>query len=95
LLDLGAESDSTKVVVAIPSASTFNEKLGRDCFAGKDVLLCFDGDKAGETATDRADQVSARTGSHYSGRLIGKDSENLFMAAYKIRYCPERLASLR
>src|SRR5205823_6624891 len=53
LLDAGAEkNDPAKLVVAVPSASTFNEKWAR-LFTGKDVLLCFDNDAAGNAAVDR------------------------------------------
>ena len=53
LLDAGAEkNDPAKLVVAVPSASTFNEKWAR-LFTGKDVLLCFNNDAAGNAAVDR------------------------------------------
>ena len=52
LIDAGAELKFGNVVVAIPSATTFSKKWGEQ-FAGKDVTLCLDNDRAGEEATRR------------------------------------------
>jgi twinkle protein len=52
LIDAGLESDGGTIAVALPSASTFNERWA-NLFAGKDVVLAFDADKAGEEATRR------------------------------------------
>jgi twinkle protein len=50
LIDAGIESDETTLVVAIPSATTFNEEWA-GLFKGKNVILALDGDKAGIDAT--------------------------------------------
>jgi hypothetical protein len=53
LLDGGVEStDSAALVVAVPSASNFDRKWAPH-FSGKDVLIYFDGDHAGDAATER------------------------------------------
>jgi len=52
LIDAGLESDGRTVAVALPSASTFNERWAT-LFAGKEVVLAFDADRAGEQATLR------------------------------------------
>ena len=52
LIDAGLESDGRTVAVALPSASTFNEGWAT-LFAGKEVVLAFDADKAGQEATRR------------------------------------------
>ena len=50
LIDAGIESDGMTLVVAIPSATTFNEEWA-GLFKGKNVILALDGDKAGIDAT--------------------------------------------
>jgi twinkle protein len=52
LIDAGLESDGQTIAVAVPSASTFNERWA-NLFTGKDVVLAFDADKPGEEATRR------------------------------------------
>jgi hypothetical protein len=52
LVDAGLESDGRTVAVALPSATTFNEQWS-NLFTGKDVILAFDADKAGQEATRR------------------------------------------
>jgi DNA primase (bacterial type) len=56
LLDAGAEDDSARLCIAIPSASTFSDGWA-SLFDGKDVTLCFDGDHAGSAAADRVGNV--------------------------------------
>jgi hypothetical protein len=56
LLDAGAEDDSTRICVAIPSASTFSESWA-SLFDGKDATLCFDNDQAGSTAVARVGRI--------------------------------------
>lgn len=52
LIDAGLESDERTVAVALPSASTFNEEWAK-YFAGREVVLAFDADNAGQEATRR------------------------------------------
>ena len=52
LLDAGLETDPEVAVVAAPSASTF-EKQWAELFRGKDVVLCYDADQAGEKGISR------------------------------------------
>jgi hypothetical protein len=52
LIDAGLESDAKMLAVALPSASTFNERWA-GFFAGKDVVLAFDADNVGSEATLR------------------------------------------
>lgn len=52
LIDAGLESDAQTIAVALPSASTFNERWA-NLFDRKDVVLAFDADQAGEEATRR------------------------------------------
>jgi hypothetical protein len=52
LIDAGLESDGQTLTVALPSASTFNERWAA-LFSGKDVVLAFDADSAGRDATRR------------------------------------------
>jgi len=56
LIDSGVEDDRETLVVALPSASTFNEEWAI-LFRGKHVALCFDGDDAGERAVARVSQL--------------------------------------
>jgi Toprim-like/CHC2 zinc finger len=56
LLDVGVENDLAKVVVAAPSASTFNENWAV-LFEHKTVVLCFDDDVAGNAAVDRVAKI--------------------------------------
>jgi twinkle protein len=52
LIDAGVELDERTVAVALPSASTFDERWAK-LFEGKEVILVFDADKAGQDATRR------------------------------------------
>lgn len=52
LIDAGLEACGQMLAVALPSASTFNERWAT-LFAGKDVVLAFDADNAGREATRR------------------------------------------
>jgi twinkle protein len=52
LIDEGFENEKGTVVVATPSASTFDQSWAT-LFQGKDVILAFDNDKAGTEATAR------------------------------------------
>jgi twinkle protein len=52
LIDAGLESDGQMIAVALPSASTFNERWAA-LFTRKDVVLVFDADRAGEQAMRR------------------------------------------
>lgn len=52
LIDAGVEDDGTTLAVALPSASTFIEGWA-ELLRGKDVVLVFDADKAGQDATER------------------------------------------
>lgn len=56
LIDAGLESDWRTVAVALPSATTFNERWA-DLFLGKEVILAFDADKAGREATHRVSRL--------------------------------------
>jgi twinkle protein len=56
LIDAGLESDGRTVAVALPSATTFNERWA-DLFLGKEVILAFDADKAGREATRRVSRL--------------------------------------
>jgi len=56
LIDAGLEADGRTVAVALPSATTFNERWAT-LFAGKDVILAFDADKAGQEATRRVSRL--------------------------------------
>jgi hypothetical protein len=52
LIDAGLESDGRTIAVALPSASTFNERWAT-LFAGRELILAFDADRAGQEATGR------------------------------------------
>jgi twinkle protein len=56
LIDAGLESDGRTVAVALPSATTFNERWA-SLFLGKEVILAFDADKAGQQATHRVSRL--------------------------------------
>lgn len=56
LIDAGLESDGRTVAVALPSATTFNGRWA-DLFLGKEVILVFDADKAGQEATRRVSRL--------------------------------------
>ena len=56
LIDAGIENDRGTVAIATPSASTFSESWAA-LFKDKNVILAFDGDKAGEAATTRVSHV--------------------------------------
>jgi 5S rRNA maturation endonuclease (ribonuclease M5) len=56
LIDAGIETDRATVVVALPSASTFDGAWAA-LFEGKDVILAFDNDKAGSEATARVSKL--------------------------------------
>lgn len=58
LVDAGAEQDDETLVVALPSASTLKRWWGVQ-FASKDVLLCMDGDPAGQKATEKLKSLLA------------------------------------
>jgi hypothetical protein len=65
LIDAGIEREKA-LVVALPSASTFNPEWAQ-LFRAKDIVLVFDGDEAGKTATARVTSFLrpvARTLSH-------------------------------
>jgi hypothetical protein len=69
LIDAGIEREKT-LVVALPSASTFNPEWAQ-LFSAKDLVLVFDGDEAGKTATARVTgflRPVARSLSHLDGR---------------------------
>jgi hypothetical protein len=55
LIDAGLEANEGTLAVALPSASTFNDRWAR-LFAGREVILAFDADKAGHEATLRVSQ---------------------------------------
>lgn len=59
LIDAGIEADGSKLVVAMPSASTFEDEW-RGCFAGKDVVLALDDDEAGRKATQKVAPILSR-----------------------------------
>jgi twinkle protein len=59
LIDAGLESDGRTVAVALPSATTFNERWA-GLFLGKEVILAFDADKAGQEATRRVSRLLHR-----------------------------------
>jgi Toprim domain-containing protein len=50
LIDAGVERQDATIIVALPSASTFNPEWA-ELFKGKDVILVFDADSAGQSAT--------------------------------------------
>ena len=56
LIDAGVESDRRTIAVALPSASTFDRSWA-ELFKGKEVILAFDHDRAGTTATRRVSEV--------------------------------------
>ena len=56
LIDAGLESDGRTVAVALPSATTFNERWA-DLFRGKEVILAFDADNPGQEATRRVSRL--------------------------------------
>lgn len=58
LLDLGLENDPKVAVASAPSASTF-EKQWAEMFRGKDVVLCYDADLAGEKGIARVGPLIA------------------------------------
>jgi hypothetical protein len=55
LIDAGLETDGTSIAVAIPSATTFNERWAA-LFAGREVVLAFDADRPGQQASLRVSQ---------------------------------------
>jgi len=66
LIDAGIEREEKTLAVALPSATTFNPEWAQ-LFRAKDVVLVFDGDQAGETATARVTgflRPAARSLSH-------------------------------
>jgi len=52
LVDAGLEFSGRMLAVALPSSSTFDEKWAK-LFAGKELILAFDADRAGREATLR------------------------------------------
>jgi hypothetical protein len=56
LIDAGVELDGRTVAVALPSASTFDERWA-SLFKGKEVILVFDADAAGQEATRRVSRL--------------------------------------
>jgi hypothetical protein len=56
LIDAGLELDGQTVAVALPSATTFNERWAA-LFARKHVVLAFDADKAGQEAVRRVSRL--------------------------------------
>ena len=56
LIDAGLETDGTSIAVAIPSATTFNERWAI-FFACREVVLAFDADRAGKQATLRVSRL--------------------------------------
>jgi hypothetical protein len=56
LVDAGLESDGRTVAIALPSATTFHERWA-NLFLGKEVILAFDADKAGQEATHRVSRL--------------------------------------
>ncbi len=56
LIDADIEIEKGTVVVALPSASTFDHSWAA-LFRGKDVILAFDNDKAGSEATARVSKL--------------------------------------
>jgi hypothetical protein len=56
LIDAGLESDGRTIAVALPSATTFNERWAA-FFAGREVVLVFDADRAGEQANIRVSRL--------------------------------------
>ncbi len=52
LIDAGLESDERTIAVALPSATIFNQGWA-NLFSGKEVVLAFDADKAGQDAVRR------------------------------------------
>ena len=56
LIDAGLESDGRTLALALPSASTFDERWAI-LFARKEVILSFDADKAGQEATRRVSRL--------------------------------------
>jgi hypothetical protein len=55
LIDAGLESDERTIAVALPSASTFNERWAT-LFEGKEVVLALDADRPGQQASLRVSQ---------------------------------------
>lgn len=58
LIDAGMESVPASGVVSIPSASTFSPSWA-PLFAGKEVVLCFDNDAAGNQAANKIGRLLA------------------------------------
>lgn len=56
LIDADIETEKGTVVVALPSASTFDQTW-TGLFQGKDVILAFDNDKSGSEATARVSKL--------------------------------------
>jgi Toprim domain-containing protein len=56
LIDAGVEQQDATIVVALPSASTFNPEWA-ELFKSKDVILVFDADSAGQSATAYVSQL--------------------------------------
>ncbi|HVF73331.1 MAG TPA: toprim domain-containing protein [Chthoniobacterales bacterium] len=56
LIDAGIENEAGTSVVALPSASTFDQSWN-DLFREKDVILAFDNDRAGSDATARVSRL--------------------------------------
>ena len=59
LIDAGVETDPKTLVVAMPSASTFNEAWAH-LFRGKHLILAMDSDEAGRKATQAVARLLAR-----------------------------------
>src|SRR5205085_3987533 len=56
LIDAGIETEPRTIAVGMPSASTFNEEWAQ-LFCGKDVVLAFDADAAGQGATAKVSKI--------------------------------------
>jgi hypothetical protein len=56
LLDGGVEQQHATIVVALPSASIFNSEWA-ELFKGKNVILVFDADSAGQSATAKVSKI--------------------------------------
>ena len=71
LIDAGIESSNSTVVLAVPSASTFDVTIIPK-LAGKDVVLCMDNDPAGRSATKNiAGKIQGIVASLKTWRLEG------------------------
>ena len=59
LIDEGLDRDHRKaLVVAVPGASIINPEWGK-LFKGRELVLCFDKDEAGNTAAKKFAQIAA------------------------------------